>query len=69
MSRCNFLFPKTLTVDSVCIQIYMLVRIIYVYYHPWDLTAKIKVNLMFVNFLTGGRFNYEKEVRFFSVDS
>jgi len=73
-SRCNLSCTTTFTVDSVYILIYRLVCIIYlyVYYHPWDLTSRIKVNLMFrnmIDFLTGGLVNYEKEFRAFSVDS
>lgn len=74
VSRCNFSCTKTLTVDSVYIQTNRLVCVIqvYVYYYPWDLTARINVSLTFhnmIDFLTGGLVNYEKEGRAFSVDS
>jgi len=61
-----------LTVDSVYIQTYRLVSIIYVYYYSWNLTARIKISFMFCNMidiLIGGLVNYEKEGRAFSVDS
>jgi hypothetical protein len=69
MSR-NFPCTTILTVDKFMYK-YIGYCNVYVFYHLWDLTARIKENLTFrgmIAFLTWGLVNYEKEERGFSVN-